>query len=731
MELIERPNLDAVHYLNSIAFEKFRDDCFNDATLRGEKKPTMKDIKTWFSILKQFCKTNIKTKGITKRIYSHSLSTPSGIGGRLFCGGSMQSIWSVYRGLLMRGQGTDIDMQNCHPVILQYVCKQHNIPCPQLTYYIQNRDKCLAEFESRNVGKIAYLVATNSDKRLRNPEYPTQFKRYDVEMKDIQNALIGLPEYKALFETIPEYRESKNYNGCAINRILCYYENIVLGHAIHVINTRGLEPAILMFDGLMIYGDYYADTSLLTEIKNYVEEMMPGLSMQWAYKALDTSMEIPDDFVVDKSRIKPFQTYDEVKREFELTHAKITNLGLFVTVSVDDIIIMSKHHLTTSYEHLQFSKIDNNDDVKNHNFIKAWLLDPTMRISRDIGIYPKDELCPPGIFNIWRKFQMENIEKWIHREAELQFFLRHILILCGNEQQVADYFIFWIANMIQYPEEKSICPVLISNEGAGKGTLFRLLSRMLGSRKVLSTQDPCNHVWGQFNGEMENAFLVNLDELSKKDTIEAEGKIKGLITEPTIMINKKGIRAYPITSYHRFIITTNGEEPINTTKDDRRKLIIRASDELCRNKEYFNTANDYLADDNVIKTCYEYFKGLKGIDGFNKLQMPVTEYHQELKDECRCPIERWVEDFAVNYSTEECVEMTSLDMLHQFREWCQAHHVRYTIDSLKLAVRLSRKKIDGIAKRKNSKGNMITIFTPALINKYFNNGCLVDLHEEA
>lgn len=728
MELIERPNEKAVHYLNSIPFETFRDDCFHDASLRGEKKPSMKDIKTWYSILKQFCKTNIKTKFITKRIYSHSLSTPKGGGGRLFSGGSMQGIWGVYRGLLMRGQGTDIDMKNCHPVILKYVCKLHNIPCPQLTHYIENRDKCLSEFESKNIGKVAYLVATNSDKRLRNPEYPKMFKLYDAEMKDIQKELVELPQYKQLFETIPEYRASKNFNGCAINRILCFYENIILQHAIHIINKRGLEIAILMFDGLMIYGNHYSDSSLLTEIEEYVETQMPGLSMKWTYKPLDDSMQIPEDFELDSIAICDVQPYDTLKKDFEKTHAKITKLGSFVALINDEIVSMSKQHLTTSYEHMHFSKIDNNGDAKFHSFIKAWITDSHMRICRDIGNYPKDYLCPPDIFNIWRPFQMEQIEKWIHREDELQFFLNHILVICGNEKPVADYFISWIAHMIQFPEQKSICPVLISEEGAGKGTLFRLIARMFGSKKVFSTQDPCNHVWGQFNGEMENAFLVNLDELSKKDTIEAEGKIKGLITEPTMMINKKGVKAYPITSYHRFIITTNGEEPINTSKDDRRKLIIRSSDELCKNKEYFNTANDYLEDDNVIKTCYEYFKGLKNIDQFNKLPMPVTEYQQELKAESRCPIERWVEDLAVSNAKEESIELDSVGMLNNFKGWCSDNHEKYSVNSLKLAVRLQRKNINGISKRK-SHGFMITVFEPALINKHFNNGCLVDLEE--
>lgn len=296
MELIEKPNLDAVNYLNSIQYKTFKDDCLHSAELKQGTKPSEKDLKTWFNILKQFCKTNIKTKGITKRIYSYSQTTPAGQGGRLFCGGSLQGIWSVYRGLLMRGVGTDIDMKNCHPVLLRYICKLHDIRCPELEYYINHRDDCLAEFPTKEAGKNAYLIATNNDVVLRGKDLPRQIKKYDKEMKDIQKKLVALSDYKNLQEAIPDYKLSKNYNGSVINRILCYYENIALQHAIHVINSRGIEIAILMFDGLMVYGDFYNDETLLNEITAYVEQQMVGLKMEWAYKAHDKTLNIPDDF---------------------------------------------------------------------------------------------------------------------------------------------------------------------------------------------------------------------------------------------------------------------------------------------------------------------------------------------------------------------------------------------------------------------------------------------------
>jgi len=334
MELIERPNMRAVHYLNSISYDKFRKDCIDDALKNEEKRPKETDIKTWYDLLKQFCKTNIKTKGVTKRIYAYSQTTPAGLGGRLFGSGSIQGIWNVYRGLLMRGIGTDIDMVNCHPILLRFICHKHNIKCSALEYYINHRDECLAEFSSRSVGKCAYLKATNDDKYTRNKSLPQSFKDYDKEMKTIQKQLVALPDYKYLQETIPEYKLTKNYNGSTINRILCYYENIVLQHCIHVLNGKGIELAILMFDGCMPYGNFYDSPDLLAEIETYVEEQMPNLNMKWGYKEHDETLQIPDEFdessMVDE--ISPVSSdLDAAKKIFSLyPHWKYCHNVLYV-----------------------------------------------------------------------------------------------------------------------------------------------------------------------------------------------------------------------------------------------------------------------------------------------------------------------------------------------------------------------------------------------------------------
>ena len=75
MELIEKPNMRAIHYLNRTTFSQFKNDCLSEAKVCGDKRPKESDIHVWYNTLKQFCATHIKTKGITTRIYAYSQNT--------------------------------------------------------------------------------------------------------------------------------------------------------------------------------------------------------------------------------------------------------------------------------------------------------------------------------------------------------------------------------------------------------------------------------------------------------------------------------------------------------------------------------------------------------------------------------------------------------------------------------------------------------------------------------
>jgi tRNA A37 threonylcarbamoyladenosine biosynthesis protein TsaE len=395
-----------------------------------------------------------------------------------------------------------------------------------------------------------------------------------------------------------------------------------------------------------------------------------------------------NDLTESKVESNDTLTFRKLYPKFEKTHAKIINKSSFIKETDEDVIVMSKSQIRTAYEHIQCGYATGNVPKL---FIDKWLVfNDDIRKYDDMNIYPDASVCPENIYNMWRPFAMElETSPYEKNDIALQFILNHIKILCNHEEPVFDFVKKWIAQMIQYPAVKTFVITLISAQGAGKGTLMKLLSKMLGHKKVLETTTPSRDVWGQFNGLMPNYYLINLNELSKKETIESEGQFKQMATDGAMTINQKGVAQYNINSYHRFIITTNNPDPIKTTKDDRRNVIIKASDELIRNKEYFNKIHDFLEDVNVVRTCYDYFKSIEGMEKFGSIPIPKTEHQNNLKEGSRGVVDLWLEHFTRENIHVLEVEKTPTEIFTNFVIWRDENDFIYVINKHKFGIGLN------------------------------------------
>lgn len=295
-KLTERIPLDKALFLNDMTFSQFKPHskrCSNDI-----------ERKEQFDKIKRICREVIDGLGVVEREYSYSKQM--GDSGRLFSNG-IQGLMREFRGFLMGDTTTDIDMVNAHPVILRYICRKHNINCPNLEYYINNRDKVLSSFDklTRDEAKTLFLKSLNNDKVMKN-EKNENFRKFDNEIKKIQCEIIKIPDYNDIMNTVPT---DKNYNinGSKVNRVLCYYENKILQEAVGVLNEQNIEISSYMFDGCMLYGNHYENAELLNDITRKVNMKFDGLDMKWSYKPHETVITIPEGW-------KPKPTKDETKQ---------------------------------------------------------------------------------------------------------------------------------------------------------------------------------------------------------------------------------------------------------------------------------------------------------------------------------------------------------------------------------------------------------------------------------
>lgn len=535
------------------------------------------------------------------------------------------------RGYLADELYVDVDMINCHPVVLQHIFTENRLNCLPLNNYINNRDKFLKD---NKVSKEDFLTMINREELKINSE------EIKIIHSTIYDQLLPILLSKNL-NIIP--KRDWNKKGQIISGYLQYREFNLLLSIYEYCKSEKMIVDVIMHDGffIRIEGDINHEYIERYLVKfNETIKKTSGIDMKFKIKPHDISLK----YIVEKKDIG--SNYSVIKSDFEKTCCKILGDGTYVSWNDTEFQLITKNTLENKFMHLDFTDIDNRGNFKTENFIKKWTHDPNIRIYEKIGCFPNNLLCPPKVFNIWRPFAMELIVEYTPKFNEIKKLLDHIFIICGKEERVYNYFIKWIGHSLKYPHIKiGNAPIFWSKQGAGKTLVVSMLRGIMGFSKVIESSDPSRDIWGNFNHLMAESFLVNLNELQRSDTGESMGKIKALITDETITINKKFCPSYQIQSFHRFIITTNNPGAMPTCDDERRFVFIQSDNCMRGNREYFNELFDLLKDVNVMKTLFEYFKGLDGLDKFHSELIPETSYHSILKEESKLIEYKWLDNF--------------------------------------------------------------------------------------
>ena len=300
--LVEKVNFEIAEKLSYINFNQFK-DLFNISTT---KRHNDYDLMREYTKLKTYCKSIINTKNIYNVKYDYSKNKD--IGRLQSIGPSIQRLYNAFRGVLCDGIMWDLDMVNCHPVILLNLCKEHNIKYNLLFDYIQNRDHFLSELMTdydinRCMGKQILLKSLNkvdlttkvNNKRVK---IKSLFRKFDIELTEIS---------KKLFEIYKDNDKYKKYlsndwnkEGKYINLILCDMENKYLMKAREILKNKfNIKEAVLMFDGLMIYKDNKPKEYLL-KIIDTLNNHFKSFNIKWDYKEHNIELlESINDLIIE------------------------------------------------------------------------------------------------------------------------------------------------------------------------------------------------------------------------------------------------------------------------------------------------------------------------------------------------------------------------------------------------------------------------------------------------
>jgi len=669
----ERINLLEAHWL----LENYKYEDFV-MTFEGKKTDAKKEYDKTIKYL------NYKVGNTTNYVkynYSHKRTD-----GRLFGENTIQNINKNIRGFLCQNLTSDIDMVNAHPTILYDLCCKHNIFCINLKYYIEERHTCLSSIASADYitfeeAKQKVLISTNSNNKIKTKS--EWLMNYDKEIKSIQKQFLAMPEYGY----IKEYAKKElNFDGSFINHVLCVHEEIILNAMRTFCSINELEIHSLMFDGLMVYGTINEYTLKL--MNEYINKNTIFETVKLAIKEHQTSFTLSPNF-----KPKERTGYEDVKTNFELTNCKVG--AEFVCDKHNNFNTYNDHSFKVLHEELTFI----NEEGKETQFITTWFKDPLKRKYDTFDSYPKDSLCPAHVYNMWEKFPVESMPAVDNENAMtgLLWFLNHIDVMTDFNKDHSNFVKMWIAQMLQYPENKSIHLIFVGLEGSGKGTFVRFFETIMGgSHRCWECVDPQEDIFGKFNDMMKKAFLVILNEADKSGTYNANNKMKALITDKTINIRPKGKTAYVIKSCHRFMSFSNNPDP--TTKLKRRDFTMRTSDSKINDSVYFTEGNKHAANIECCKAIYDYFMTFPTKPHIVQDDIPKGEYDEMLKEVQKEPVMEFLEEFI--YIHTGIQHYPSNQLYELFLDFCKRNYIQFIMTKIAFCTRLGMRKYEGIINKK-------------------------------
>lgn len=172
-----------------------------------------------------------------------------------------------------------------------------------------------------------------------------------------------------------------------------------------------------------------------------------------------------------------------------------------------------------------------------------WLSHRDRQQFRGVTFRPNGPKVVDRCLNLWQGWGVEA------RPGDWGLIRNHIReVIAGGNKEFADYVENWIAWSIQNPAlQAEVALVLIGLKGVGKGTLVRCLQRIFGAHAFQVTSR--EEVIGKFNGHLQDCVLFVADEAYWGGDKRCVGRLQGMITEPTLPIERKGIDLIQVPNY--------------------------------------------------------------------------------------------------------------------------------------------------------------------------------------
>ncbi|MBF6649526.1 DUF5906 domain-containing protein [Methylobacter sp. BlB1] len=318
------------------------------------------------------------------------------------------------------------------------------------------------------------------------------------------------------------------------------------------------------------------------------------------------------------------------------------------------------------------------DIFKTH--VMAWAEDYRSRSYTGGVVFLPAKNPPRNYYNTWQGFAVGPAQN----PTLIKRILKHMKkIVCAGDRAMYKYLIKWIAYTVQNPDKPAGAAIVLrGNKGSGKGTLGRFLCNIWGNHSAHIAN--AKHLVGSFNGHLTDVCFMFADEAFYSGDKQGESVLKALITEPTLMIERKGIDAIQQPNYLKVLMATNSNHAVPASKDERRYAVYDVSDAYIGNREYFDALNKDVSDKAVQSAFLDFILNID-LSGWHTGDIPDSAGLREQRYYSMDTVQKWIVqsliDGTFGYAYDETLEkpvdgrgwlteLTTKDLYAKYIEFC-------------------------------------------------------------
>lgn len=314
---------------------------------------------------------------------------------------------------------------------------------------------------------------------------------------------------------------------------------------------------------------------------------------------------------------------------------------------------------------------------KQVSIATLWVASPNRRQYEGIEFAPGQEI--PGYYNLWKGNSVDP------RKGNCSLFWQHLFfVICRSNRRQYRYIRRWLAHLMQRPAElPGVAIVIRGKQGTGKTLFADLVGSLLGHHYLMLTQ--MEQLTGRFTGHLKEALLVCANEAVWAGDKHGEGALKSLITDPMTPIEMKGKDLFSVRNYKRLIVTTNEQWAVPMAMDDRRFLVLEASDDRKEDKAYFAALTKQMSQVGLQALMHDLMR--EDLNGFDVRTKPQSAHGFNDKLQSAEPIVRWwfekLYESPLVKTIDDLIDDTGWDrepgkteLYEKFNEFCRTHRTR-------------------------------------------------------